>query len=235
MKEKKKVKNELKVYDQSFLNKFKRLPSRVEKEPMRNLYMYYKRLKQYITKKQAADRRSGADRISTNVSSELGSAPGSRAASAVSGASGQSGVSLASGLTANSTDSGRAGKNAQIIPGQLTSQEELKGAEGGNRLTAENLAQLRPADKAEFAETQRKLNIHTIPEGTKRLGEIKAERKELRTKLDQFQKNFEAVHNRKIRYTKDIVAVQGEFKRYKDLKNDVAKIEKAIKMMSQNK
>jgi hypothetical protein len=35
------------------MNKFKRLPSRVEKEPMRNLYMYYKRLKQYITRKAA--------------------------------------------------------------------------------------------------------------------------------------------------------------------------------------
>ena len=68
-----------------------------------------------------------------------------------------------------------------------------------------------------------------MQEGQKRLSEIKAERKELRTKLDQFQKNFEAVHNRKIRYTKDIVAVQVEFKRYKDLKNDVAKIEKLIK------
>ena len=43
--EKKKVKNELKIYDQSFQSKFKRLPSRAEKEPMRNLYMYYKRLK----------------------------------------------------------------------------------------------------------------------------------------------------------------------------------------------
>ena len=43
--EKKKVKNELKIYDQSFQSKFKRAPSRAEKEPMRNLYMYYKRLK----------------------------------------------------------------------------------------------------------------------------------------------------------------------------------------------
>jgi hypothetical protein len=43
--EKKKVKNELKVYDQDFINKFKRAPNRSEKEPMRNLYMYYKRLK----------------------------------------------------------------------------------------------------------------------------------------------------------------------------------------------
>ena len=37
------------------------------------------------------------------------------------------------------------------------------------------------------------------------------------------------MHNRKIRYTKDIVAVQTEFKRYKDLKVDVAKIEKNMK------
>ena len=37
------------------------------------------------------------------------------------------------------------------------------------------------------------------------------------------------VHNRKISYTKDIVAVQSEFKKYKDLKMDVAKIEKNMK------
>lgn len=43
--EKKKVKNELKVYDNAFQGKFNRIPSRTEKEPMRNLYMYYKRLK----------------------------------------------------------------------------------------------------------------------------------------------------------------------------------------------
>lgn len=41
----------------------------------------------------------------------------------------------------------------------------------------------------------------------KRLNEIKNERKQLRTQLDQFQKNFEETHKRKIRYTKDIVPV----------------------------
>jgi hypothetical protein len=50
-KEKKAVKNELKVYDMEFVKRFGKPPSRVEKEPMRNLYMYYKRLKQYITRK----------------------------------------------------------------------------------------------------------------------------------------------------------------------------------------
>ena len=50
MQEKKKVKNELKYYDQAFLNKFSRIPNRTEKEPMRHIYMYYKRLKQSIQK-----------------------------------------------------------------------------------------------------------------------------------------------------------------------------------------
>ena len=64
MREKKKVKNELKIYDQSFQSKFKRVPSRAEKEPMRNLYMYYKRLKQCISRKQA---RGGDSDASTGV------------------------------------------------------------------------------------------------------------------------------------------------------------------------
>ena len=91
------------------------------------------------------------------------------------------------------------------------------------------MAALGNQDRAELEEMKRKFAIHTFADAQKCLSNIKSERKELRTKLDQFQKNFEAVHNRKIRYTKDIVAVQGEFKRYKDLKVDVAKIEKIIK------
>ena len=55
-KEKKRVKNELKIYDQDFVNRYKRAPNRTEKEPMRNLYMYYKRLKQYIDKREKMEK-----------------------------------------------------------------------------------------------------------------------------------------------------------------------------------
>jgi hypothetical protein len=48
LKEKKKVKEQLKDYDNMFINKFNKLPTRAEKEPLRPLYMYYKRLKQGI-------------------------------------------------------------------------------------------------------------------------------------------------------------------------------------------
>ena len=112
-----------------------------------------------------------------------------------------------------------------------SSFEEDKVTTGeGQRLTAENLELLGNRDKAEAEEIKKKYNIHSHQEAQRKLNEIKSERKDLRTKLDQFQKNFEANHNRKIRYTKDIVPVQAEFKRYKDLKVDVAKIEKLIKM-----
>jgi len=63
-----------------------------------------------------------------------------------------------------------------------------------------------------------KYNITNQLQAEKKLKEIKGERKELRGKLDTFQREFEVTHNRKIRYTKDIVKVQTEFKRYKDLK-----------------
>ena len=51
------MKNELKYYDQAFANRFQRIPNRNEKEPMRQIYMYYKKLKQYITKAQANKQR----------------------------------------------------------------------------------------------------------------------------------------------------------------------------------
>lgn len=71
--------------------------------------------------------------------------------------------------------------------------------------------------------------FHSAHDVNRKLNEIKNERKSLRTKLDQFQKNFEESHKRKIRYTKDIVPVQVEFKRYKDLKVDIAKLEQVQK------
>jgi hypothetical protein len=56
--------------------------------------------------------------------------------------------------------------------------------------------------------------------------EFKKERVLLRAKLDQFRKQFEQTYNRKIKFKRDIKDVEGEFKRYKDLKDDIAKLEK---------
>ena len=54
---KRNVKNELKKYDQTFIHLFFRQPAKSDKEPLRPLYMFYKKLKTLITnyqKNQAA-------------------------------------------------------------------------------------------------------------------------------------------------------------------------------------
>lgn len=45
---KRSVKSELKRYDQAFMQMYFRQPGKVEKEPLRPLYMYYKKLKTLI-------------------------------------------------------------------------------------------------------------------------------------------------------------------------------------------
>ncbi len=50
------------------------------------------------------------------------------------------------------------------------------------------------------------------------------ERATLRAKLDSFRKQFEQTYNRKIKFKKDIKEVESEFKRYKDLKDEINKL-----------
>ena len=74
----------------------------------------------------------------------------------------------------------------------------------------------------------KKYNLKNIIEVQRKYIELKQERRDLRTKLDNFQKTFETTHNRKIRYTKDIGPIGGEFKRYKELKLEIIKFEQII-------
>ena len=120
--EKKKVKNELRNYDNDFNELFKYQPSSDEKQPFRPLYVYYKKLKEYINKKGGSENMS---------------------------------------------------------------QEQVE----------------------------------------KKIKEIKNERKELRERIQQYQKDFENTHNRKIRYARDIAPIDTEYKRYKDLKVELQRLE----------
>jgi archaellum component FlaC len=61
-----------------------------------------------------------------------------------------------------------------------------------------------------------------------RIEEFKKERGALRGKLDSFRKQFEQTYNRKIKFKRDIKDVEGEFKRYKDLKDEIGRLEKQL-------
>ena len=75
-------------------------------------------------------------------------------------------------------------------------------------------------------------NLGNRLEVQKKLYDLKHDRAKLRTTLDAFQKNFIDSNNRKIKYTTDIQPVEDEFKRYKELKNDIQKLEGVLKSMT---
>ncbi|CAD8211030.1 unnamed protein product [Paramecium pentaurelia] len=134
--EKKRVKNELKFYDANFQSIFNRFPLRNEKEPMRPLYIYYKKLKQQI------------DKLTQN--------PGIQ------------------------------------IP------------------------------------TYKQSTNNTQGEIQKRIEDLKKTRAELREKLNNFQNEFTTTHNRRIRFHKDIAPVEKEYKLYKEIKNEIQKLENIL-------
>ena len=57
---------------------------------------------------------------------------------------------------------------------------------------------------------------------------IKTERRELRERIEAFQREFEATNNRKIRYARDIAPIDHQYKRYKDLKAELLKYEEML-------
>ena len=127
--EKRKVKNELKMYDSSFRGVFGREPKREEKEPMRPLYMYYKKLKQAITK-----------------------------------------------------------KSTEKKPQSLSNED---------------------------------VNF--------KLNQLRQERTELRQLLHNYQMEFSKTNHRKIRYHRDIQPVEREYRRYKEVKAEITRLENMLR------
>ncbi len=179
--EKNKVKGELKKYDANFALLFRRQPGRVEKEPMRPLYVYYKKLKQALGKAGTASGHTSG---------------------------GASSIKPVSSTTAQN----KSEPISKAVP-----EKESKGATAAvdKKVTATKT----------FGEWTFKNNEEIIS----KIAELKAERTRLRGTLDKFQQEFVRVHNRKIKYNKDIAPVAGDFKRYKELKKIIVKLEELLK------
>jgi len=157
--EKRRVKQELKRYDVEFRKQFSRLPSHTEKEPMRPLYIYYRRLK---TMSAQAEQ------------SKLGR--GSR-----TGVIGGESLSAIPDLE----ETPRSGKKAQ-------SEDQISALEV-------------------------------------RIENLQSEKGAVRAKLQTFQEKFVSENNRKIRFHKDILPIEREYRMYKNLKEDIMKAEQQLR------
>jgi hypothetical protein len=144
LQEKKAVKYELKRHDTEFRAVHFRMPTRAEKEPLRPLYMYYRKLKQSLEKEH--------------------------------------------------------GTGAQE-KGASDDEDQAGGDE--------------PATDAQSAQLLLEQRMRALQE----------EKNSVRSKLQKFQERFVAENHRKIRYHKDIVPIERDYRMYKQVKDDIAKLE----------
>ncbi|EER19178.1 conserved hypothetical protein [Perkinsus marinus ATCC 50983] len=154
MQEKRRVKQELKSYDVAFTTVHGRPPGRVDKEPMRPLYTYYRGLKQAIEESEPS-------------TAAVPSIDRSRA-----------------------TIQGRSGMGHQP-------EEEPSTAASSNRMMM-------------------------------RLQSLIDEKSRIREGLQQYQARFFVENQRKIKYHKDIVPIEREYREYKQVKEEIAQLERKL-------
>lgn len=185
MVEKRRVKQELKRYDADFRKQFMRLPTHMEKEPMRPLYVYYRRLKTMITH---AEQNRGSSRQPS-----MGSVNGSD----------DEGMPL-----------GGANRELATIPDSeatVAQSEETPRSRNGGR-TANSV-------ESQVAAIEARIESLQIEKGT------------VRAKLQAFQENFVCENNRKIRFHKDILPIEREYRLYKNLKDEISKAEQQLRAL----
>jgi chromosome segregation ATPase len=172
--EKRRVKQELKRYDAEFRKQFMRLPTHQEKEPMRPLYVYYRRLKNMIS--QAEQNKTGRSAATTAGSDEEGP-----------------------GLKFGPRESTGSMHDVDETPRQPGGQKR-----GGNL----------------------KDQIVALEQ---RIESLQTEKGGVRAKLQAFQEKFVSENNRKIRFHKDILPIEREYRMYKNLKEEIMKAETQLR------
>lgn len=96
----------------------------------------------------------------------------------------------------------------------------------GLKKAEENSSPL-PGIKKEQGQSNSVNNNNTIKtqEIMKKLVELKKKRDELKDKFQKYHSNFLKNNNRKIKYAQDIAPIEQEYQLYKNLKNEIAKLE----------
>jgi hypothetical protein len=82
-----------------------------------------------------------------------------------------------------------------------------------------------PVKKYYNISKEKKLTKSELIGFEKELDTIKKEQSELKHKLHAYQKEFYEVHNRRVKYYKDIIGIEYEYQKYKENKNKIKEIE----------
>ncbi len=74
----------------------------------------------------------------------------------------------------------------------------------------------------------KKLSKNELIGFEKELDGIRKEQHDLKQKLHAYQKEFYEVHNRRVKYYKDIIGIEYEYQKYKDNKNKIKELEEIL-------
>lgn len=210
--EKKSVKQELKRYDAAFMDLFKRMPSREEKEPMRPLYIYYKRVKQCLDKVESEDKNSRND--------------GSRNQS-LGNVSVDSDKGTKSAVNASRDNVTKGRENKSTVNSAPTSGRKMDSS-FEEQLSFDNFSGKGKTNEKREVVKKPELRL-SREEAQKRIEILNAVKTQLREKLHAYQLEFTKNNNRKIKYHKDIMPVEEEYKRYKEVKDEIQSLEELLK------
>eukprot|EP00441_Pelagodinium_beii_P018073 CAMPEP_0197656634 /NCGR_PEP_ID=MMETSP1338-20131121/42661_1 /TAXON_ID=43686 ORGANISM="Pelagodinium beii, Strain RCC1491" /NCGR_SAMPLE_ID=MMETSP1338 /ASSEMBLY_ACC=CAM_ASM_000754 /LENGTH=286 /DNA_ID=CAMNT_0043232721 /DNA_START=40 /DNA_END=900 /DNA_ORIENTATION=+ len=172
--EKKRVKQELKRYDTEWRKQFKSLPNHSQKEVMRPLYIYYRKLKQQLV--QVEQSRAG-------------------------------------GLPGPDDSDDDAEDRQSMVADAVPTPESL--------VNASKPKGKKPGPYIEVQITQLEARANTLQQ----------EKSTVRSKLREFQEGFVIQHHRKIRFHKDILPIEREYRMYKNIKEEIAKVESQLRTL----
>jgi len=215
--EKKNVKHELKRYDAAFVELFRRMPNREEKEPMKPLYIYYKRLKQYISLADNEEEKSNLPAEGSKLNSlnniSVDSEKNQRATATVTS------VNRIGSYTLKEKEN----------KSMMDSTETLYGTQKNLSVDREAAGNNKNAVVPNQEPFKKKM---TREEAQRRLDILDAVKSQMREKLHAYQVEFTKNNNRKIKYHKDIIPVEEEYKRYKEVKDEIAMLEDFLKNLN---
>uniref|UniRef100_A0A0G4GUA0 FAM13A-like domain-containing protein n=1 Tax=Chromera velia CCMP2878 TaxID=1169474 RepID=A0A0G4GUA0_9ALVE len=240
--EKKRVKQELKRYDVSFQENFGRNPTRQEKEPMRPLYTYYRRLKKQIVSQGGESGGAPQHQPPPGSDHAAPSAPGPRDRATP---------------TEPERDPHPSQQRERDAASQQRRQRDSRGSERDRPAQPPPLLPLmageHPSAHPQGLSLGPEVRRHprgptATPEGNlpggsshmnlpaeyessaegRRLRALLDERAALRRDLEVFQEAFYKREGRRIKYHRDILPIENEYRQYRELKREIVRLEEAL-------
>ena len=253
--EKARVKQELKKYDEDFIQVFKVKPTKENKEIMKPLYYYYQKLKIAIKKKspnQQDGKDEGNEKSNINIHPSTLSVTTYTHDTTLDNSKIQQQSTMSHNPSNNtyqqrinstgnmnsikSSNNSNNSVNTNTVNNNNTKTYNIfhKKANSGGGIVNQSNKNKNEEVNLNQSKGKRSLSKEEINALEKEYFTIKAEQNSLTQMLRDFQNEFQKTNNRKVKWTKDIKPVEKEYNRYKVNKERIKQIKELFGHLENN-